>query len=109
MTKKAARPDVARAANHLLRLSLEGRICLYLRPPNFSAEEERWKLHPYVQDIMANQALMQSHKAELEECIEEEGSDGELSNNGSDESDGESTTAAGTSCQNKFALLEHDD
>ena len=112
MTKKAARPDVARAANHLLRLSLEGRINLYIRPPNFSNEEEQWKTHPYVQDIIANQALLQSHNVELEECVEEEESstDEELSNKGSDNSDDESSGAtAGASCQNKFALLGDDE
>ena len=39
LTAKAARPDVYRAANHILRLALDGRINLYLRPPGFTAEK----------------------------------------------------------------------
>lgn len=57
MTKRAARPDEARAANHLLRLSLEGRICLYLRPPNYTTEKAKWESHPDVKEITKIQAL----------------------------------------------------
>lgn len=33
LTAKAARPDVYRAANHLLRITLDGRICFRMYPP----------------------------------------------------------------------------
>lgn len=39
LTAKAARPDAYRAANHLLRMALIGRICLCLRPPGYTADE----------------------------------------------------------------------
>jgi hypothetical protein len=39
ITARAARPDVYRAANHILRLALDGRINLSLRPPGFTAEK----------------------------------------------------------------------
>jgi hypothetical protein len=39
LTAKAARPDMYRAANHILRLALDGRINLSLRPPGFTAEK----------------------------------------------------------------------
>lgn len=39
LTAKASRPDVYRAANHILRLALDGRINLALRPPGFTAEK----------------------------------------------------------------------
>ena len=39
LTAKASRPDVYRAANHILRLALDGRINLCLRPPGFTAEK----------------------------------------------------------------------
>jgi hypothetical protein len=39
LTAKACRPDVYRAANHILRLALDGRINLCLRPPGFTAEK----------------------------------------------------------------------
>lgn len=35
-TAKAARNDVYRAANSLLRLAVDGRLCLCLRPPGYS-------------------------------------------------------------------------
>ncbi|KAG1662154.1 Guanine nucleotide-binding protein-like 1 [Nymphon striatum] len=34
-TAKAARPDTYRAANHILRLALNGEICLYFYPPKY--------------------------------------------------------------------------
>jgi len=37
LTAKAARPDVYRAANNILRMALEGRLCLCLRPPDFTS------------------------------------------------------------------------
>ncbi|OWK49663.1 Guanine nucleotide-binding protein-like 1 [Lonchura striata] len=45
-TARAARNDVARAANGLLRLAAEGRLRLCFRPPGYSREKERWELHP---------------------------------------------------------------
>ncbi|CAF1263187.1 unnamed protein product [Didymodactylos carnosus] len=45
-TAKASRPDVYRSANHILRLALDGRINLYLRPIGFTAEKERWQCDP---------------------------------------------------------------
>ena len=30
--------DVYRAANNLLRMALDGRLCLCMRPPNFTAQ-----------------------------------------------------------------------
>lgn len=38
-TAKAARYDQYRAANHLLRMALDGKICLCLRPPKYSQNE----------------------------------------------------------------------
>ncbi|XP_058678545.1 guanine nucleotide-binding protein-like 1 [Ammospiza caudacuta] len=45
-TARAARNDVARAANGLLRMAAEGRIRLCLRPPGYSLQKEHWELHP---------------------------------------------------------------
>ncbi|XP_063722720.1 guanine nucleotide-binding protein-like 1 [Symsagittifera roscoffensis] len=35
--------DVYRAANHLLRLTVEGRICMATYPPNYFSEEHMWR------------------------------------------------------------------
>lgn len=36
ITARAGRPDTYRAANHLLRMTLSGKICLALRPLGFT-------------------------------------------------------------------------
>lgn len=39
-TAKAARPDVYRAANNILRMALDGRtLCLAFYPPNYTKEK----------------------------------------------------------------------
>lgn len=111
MTKRAARPDEARAANHLLRLSLEGRICLFLRPPNYSAEETKWETHPDVKEIASIQALEQDAKSDpwqetVEEETDEEEEEGEgNSQDGDDDEEDESEEETPVANSNKFALL----
>lgn len=34
-TPKAARPDVYRAANSILRMAVDGRLSMYMRPPGY--------------------------------------------------------------------------
>ncbi|XP_064616959.1 guanine nucleotide-binding protein-like 1 [Liolophura sinensis] len=46
MTAKAARPDVYRAANNILRMTLEGVLCLYFRPPGYTAKKDYWQSSP---------------------------------------------------------------
>ncbi|KAH9499001.1 Guanine nucleotide-binding-like protein 1 [Bulinus truncatus] len=41
MTSKAGRPDVYRAANSLLRLAVDGQLCLCFRPPEYKAHSEQ--------------------------------------------------------------------
>uniref|UniRef100_A0A671YLU4 Guanine nucleotide-binding protein-like 1 n=1 Tax=Sparus aurata TaxID=8175 RepID=A0A671YLU4_SPAAU len=76
-TAKAARNDVYRAANSLLRLAIDGRLCLCLRPTGYSCLREHWENHPDLPEIMALQGRM----------TEEEGA-GERD----DDDDGESST-----------------
>uniref|UniRef100_A0A672HHZ2 Guanine nucleotide-binding protein-like 1 n=1 Tax=Salarias fasciatus TaxID=181472 RepID=A0A672HHZ2_SALFA len=76
-TAKAARNDVYRAANSLLRLAIDGRLCLCLRPTGYSCLREHWENHPDLPEIMALQGRL----------TEEEGA-GERD----DEDDGESST-----------------
>ncbi|KAI3361158.1 hypothetical protein L3Q82_013362, partial [Scortum barcoo] len=77
-TAKAARNDVYRAANSLLRLAIDGRLCLCLRPPGYSCLREHWENHPDLPEIMALQGRT---------TTEEEGG-GERD----DDEDGESST-----------------
>jgi hypothetical protein len=39
LTAKAARLDAYRGANHMLRMALDGKICLCFYPPDFTAEK----------------------------------------------------------------------
>lgn len=76
-TAKAARNDVYRAANSLLRLAIDGRLCMCLRPPGYSCLREHWENHPDLPEIMALQG-----RTNEEEGIEEP----------DDDDDGESST-----------------
>ncbi|KAK9702330.1 50S ribosome-binding GTPase [Popillia japonica] len=46
LTAKAARLDSYRAANSLLRMALDGKICLSLMPPNYVTRKDYWQNHP---------------------------------------------------------------
>nr|XP_033329149.1 guanine nucleotide-binding protein-like 1 [Megalopta genalis] len=46
MTARTARPDTYRAANSLLRMALEGKICVYVYPPGWQDDKEKWENHP---------------------------------------------------------------
>ncbi|XP_072316812.1 guanine nucleotide-binding protein-like 1 isoform X3 [Eucyclogobius newberryi] len=67
-TAKAARNDVYRAANSLLRLAIDGRLCLCLRPPGYSCLREHWQNHPDLPEIMSLQG-----RTSVEEVSDEEG------------------------------------
>ncbi|XP_061675716.1 guanine nucleotide-binding protein-like 1 isoform X2 [Syngnathoides biaculeatus] len=54
-TAKAARNDVYRAANSLLRLATDGRLCLCLRPRGYSCLREHWESHTDIPEILALQ------------------------------------------------------
>ncbi|XP_073455014.1 guanine nucleotide-binding protein-like 1 [Aquarana catesbeiana] len=56
-TAKAARNDAYRAANSLLRLAVDGRLCLCMRPPGYSCRKEAWEQHP---DTLEMISLMQA-------------------------------------------------
>ncbi|CAL8101061.1 unnamed protein product [Orchesella dallaii] len=55
-TAKAARLDTYRGANHILRLALEGRLCLCLYPPKYSTSKEEWSNDPRLPEILSIQA-----------------------------------------------------
>ncbi len=44
-TAKASRPDVNRASNELLRMALDGRLCLALRPKSYNQKIKYWQEH----------------------------------------------------------------
>ncbi|XP_047368534.1 guanine nucleotide-binding protein-like 1 [Vespa velutina] len=129
-TAKAARPDTYRAANSLLRMSLEGRICIYVYPPNWFANKENWEQHPEVETVKWIQAKIHeedddvagpmkevyssSEEEEEEEQKEEEQKEDEdvkRSDEGiSDEEESEDTSSESIIIpvvNNKFEALSH--
>ncbi|KAK9885950.1 hypothetical protein WA026_013825 [Henosepilachna vigintioctopunctata] len=56
LTAKAARLDSYRAANSLLRMALDGNICICMRPPKYTCRTDFWCGHPEVQKVMWIQA-----------------------------------------------------
>ncbi|KAJ8973127.1 hypothetical protein NQ317_001557 [Molorchus minor] len=55
-TAKAARLDSYRAANSILRMALDGKICLCLRPPSYIAKKDYWTSHPDIKTVKWIQA-----------------------------------------------------
>ncbi|XP_074710374.1 guanine nucleotide-binding protein-like 1 [Strix uralensis] len=110
-TAKAARNDVYRAANSILRLAAEGRLRLCLRPPGYAAQKDLWEQHPETAALAALQELggdpsargsappgeASSSEEEEEECDSAEEAE-----------PGEATPLASTA-PNPFALLGEDE
>ncbi|CAH1169968.1 unnamed protein product [Phaedon cochleariae] len=122
LTAHAARLDTYRAANSLLRMALDGKICLCLRPPSYAEKKEYWASHPEVKTVKWIQARSTeeepaephfSHQSDLsdEESIpDREIEDGNDSGSeDSEESEGSSEEEQTPFSANKFALLGPDD
>lgn len=132
-TAKAARPDVYRAANHLLRMALDGRtICLSFYPPQFIQEKDQWLAHKQIDDIKRLQCKKVTCDSMNDEYLKQFDSDDDDHGSGahsrrgrsrnrrdqvlrtqmlkmsSDEEDSSSPSARGQS-SNKFALLDDED
>ncbi|KAK7094449.1 guanine nucleotide-binding protein-like 1 [Littorina saxatilis] len=118
-TAKAARPDVYRAANHILRLAVEGRLRLCYAPPGYFDQKETWKTDPFATSLaerLEKQAKFGSSAALQEDSVSESDSDGnqDAASSGSG-SDGDSESENGrdeggrrhkhTVDRNPFALL----
>ncbi|KAJ3598537.1 hypothetical protein NHX12_002046 [Muraenolepis orangiensis] len=86
-TAKAARNDVYRAANNLLRLAVDGRLCLCLRPPGYSCLKGHWENHPDLPEIIALQGRTEGSGEREEEEVEEEEDDDESSTEPEEERD----------------------
>uniref|UniRef100_A0A3Q3WYX8 Guanine nucleotide-binding protein-like 1 n=1 Tax=Mola mola TaxID=94237 RepID=A0A3Q3WYX8_MOLML len=72
-TAKAARNDVYRAANSLLRLAIDGRLCLCLRPPGYSCLKEHWENHTDLPEIMALQGRTTEDEGSAERDDDDDG------------------------------------
>ncbi|XP_069551695.1 guanine nucleotide-binding protein-like 1 [Brachyistius frenatus] len=72
-TAKAARNDVYRAANSILRLAIDGRLCVCLRPPGYSCLREHWENHPDLPEIVALQGRAGKEEGAGERDDDEDG------------------------------------
>ncbi|XP_072406252.1 guanine nucleotide-binding protein-like 1 [Chiloscyllium punctatum] len=68
-TAKAARNDVYRAANSILRLTVDGRLCLCMRPPGYTVQKAEWQLHVETLEIAA---LQEAHRQQTKQSSEDE-------------------------------------
>ncbi|XP_050407789.2 guanine nucleotide-binding protein-like 1 [Patella vulgata] len=109
-TSKAARPDISRAANHLLRITVDGRIQLCFRPPGYTDNKEYWEDH---EDSIKLQARS-NHNADDYSSdsdniqVATNNSDAEAGDDGDDDDDDdddEEGDEGGVSLSNPFAVL----
>lgn len=100
VTAKAGRLDGYRAANSLLRMALDGKICFNLYPPNYFESLEHWSSHADVEIVKWIQAL----KEESEDMQAIKESDHEIY---SDSEESDSTCNSDTEIQNKFSILSN--
>ena len=106
VTARSNRLDVARAANHIMRMCLEGRICLSLRPPGYNAEA--YATHSDKEVIHHLLALDQvGDKEDVDTEDVDESSSSEES--GDEAVEDEQKSAAVLPAKNKFSLLEGSD
>ncbi|KAF9406178.1 hypothetical protein HW555_013361 [Spodoptera exigua] len=69
LTAKAARLDTFRAANSLLRMALDGRICLWLRPPGFAENREIYETCDEIKYIRWVQALTSDQEEQKSDVL----------------------------------------
>nr|XP_026486416.1 guanine nucleotide-binding protein-like 1 [Vanessa tameamea]XP_026486417.1 guanine nucleotide-binding protein-like 1 [Vanessa tameamea] len=102
LTAKSARLDTYRAANNILRMALDGKICLWLRPPNFTEERDKYENCDEIKYVKWVQALTNE---EAVPTPSDSGNERSGSEDGSDETDDDDQTEIA----NKFAALANDD
>ncbi|XP_078685734.1 guanine nucleotide-binding protein-like 1 [Branchiostoma floridae x Branchiostoma belcheri] len=111
-TAKTARTDVYRAANSILRMALEGRICLCMRPPGYTKHKRDWEFHPEtsviaaLQDSSRGRVTEEDSGSDFSSSEEEEGGkEPTTGRRGQEEESPEETVAT----SNPFDLLADDD
>lgn len=104
LTAKAARLDTYRAANSILRMALDGSLCLWLCPPKFTEEREKYEKCQEIKYIKWVQALTNENIADTPSDSGNEVSSPDDDSQESDDDSDEQTEIA-----NKFAALAGDD
>ncbi|KAG7306646.1 hypothetical protein JYU34_008063 [Plutella xylostella] len=113
LTAKAARLDTYRAANSLLRMALDGKICLWLRPPGYSKEKEKWETCDEIKYIRWVQSLTEDAPetvSDIDVSDDDRGPvESEPTDDDDDDEDSSDDGAHVTVMANKFAALGGDD
>ncbi|KAL8562995.1 hypothetical protein ACOMHN_004687 [Nucella lapillus] len=109
-TAKASRPDMYRAANLILRMAVEGKLCVYFAPPGFFECQDAWQADEFATSLgerLTAHATMKSSQAQSEENFSDSDSEEQPCSEKSDDEEGEEEEA---SCvhHNPFALLSDD-
>ncbi|XP_039625919.1 guanine nucleotide-binding protein-like 1 isoform X1 [Polypterus senegalus] len=113
-TAKAARNDVYRAANSLLRLATDGRLCLCMQPPEYGKCKADWERNPETAEIAALQAAVKQDdqpSSEGDEITSSEQEDQEdLDTDEENELTSKDAFKGGKfQCRNMFSLLTEND
>ncbi|CAK1592486.1 unnamed protein product [Parnassius mnemosyne] len=113
LTAKSARLDTYRAANSLLRMALDGKICLWLRPPGFTKQREKYETCEEIKYVKWVQALTHAEGEESDVVSDDSGHSGsgrhdsgrQSSEQSGSDTDDESDKEEQTAIANKFAAL----
>ncbi|XP_077017322.1 guanine nucleotide-binding protein-like 1 isoform X2 [Tamandua tetradactyla] len=117
-TAKAARNDVYRAANSLLRLAVDGRLSLCFHPPGYSEQKGTWESHPETMELVVLQGRVgpagdeeEEEEEELSSSCEEEGEEDRDADEEGEGDEDTPTSAPGSSLpgRNPYALLGEDE
>ena len=115
-TARTNRPDVYRSANHIMRMTLEGKITLAFLPPDY--DKDYWENHPNLTQInellgleeAAAKYVGERDNSDLDELSEDEEGVEEVEEEEESEEDVEDVAANAKASTNKFNLLmEQDD
>lgn len=114
LTAKAARLDSYRAANSLLRMALDGKICLCLRPLGFTDRKDFWKTHSDVEIVKWIQAVKNEENDQYEgaqgglgsELSSDDEGDQSQDSDASEENDSSEDDNEVATASNKFAVLD---
>lgn len=110
ITAKAARNDTYRAANNILRMAVEGKICLCMTPPGFHKNKDVYSTDEAMQEvlmILARKLQLEGEEEPLKE--DEDDEEGNSGSQGSSDEDSEEPSAAEcATSRNKFELLVDD-
>ncbi|CAK1554297.1 unnamed protein product [Leptosia nina] len=105
LTAKAARLDTYRAANSILRMALDGKICLWLRPPGFTDSRSNFESSDEIKYVKWVQALTSDEQNVPDSIFDSDTERHADSGSGESESESEEDT---TAIANKFAALAND-